>query len=83
MSEHEVEVMYGEVVWFNNSFGFVKPDDGEKDLFVHYSNIVTDPGKFKTLTAGQRVSFTIGANNTGPQAENVVVIAEPEALEVE
>jgi len=46
-------------------------------MFVHFSNIVGEPGKFKSLTAGQRVSFTIGANNKGPQAENVVILEEP------
>jgi len=75
----EQEVKYGTVVWFNNKrgIGFIKPDDSEKDFFVHYSNIIADPGKYKSLTAGQRVSFVVGANNTGPQAESVTVIAEP------
>jgi CspA family cold shock protein len=73
------EVMKGEVVWFNGSlgFGFIKPEEGSKDFFVHYSNIVSEPGKYKTLTAGQKVSFTLGENNTGVQAENVVVLEEP------
>jgi cold shock CspA family protein len=75
------EVKYGTVVWFNNKrgIGFIKPDgDGmEKDFFVHYSNIEAEPGKYKSLTAGQRVSFVVGANNSGPQAESVTVIAEP------
>jgi len=73
------QVMKGEVIWFNNNlgFGFCKPEDGGKDLFVHYTNIVAEPGAFKTLTAGQKVSFTLGTNNTGPQAENVVVLEEP------
>jgi cold shock CspA family protein len=44
---------------------------------VHFTNIVGEPGKFKSLTSGQKVSFTIGANNKGPQAENVVVLEEP------
>lgn len=74
------QVMQGEVVWFNDKlgYGFVKPEDGSKDLFVHYTNIVAESGKFKTLTAGQRVSFTVGSNNTGPQAENIVVLEEPQ-----
>lgn len=73
------EIMKGEVIWFNDKlgFGFVKPNNGGNDLFVHYTNIVMDPGKFKTLVAGQVVSFTVGANNTGPQAENIVVLEEP------
>lgn len=73
------EIKYGTVVWFNNKrgIGFIKPDDGDKDFFVHYTNIVAESGAFKTLVAGQKVSFIIGANKNGPQAEKVVVIAEP------
>jgi CspA family cold shock protein len=74
------EVMTGKVVWFNDKrgYGFVKPDDGTTDLFVHFSNILADQGKFKTLTAGQKVGFTIGANKNGPQAENVTLMDEDE-----
>jgi CspA family cold shock protein len=77
MSEREVEK--GTVVWFNDKrgIGFIKPDDGGKDYFVHYTNIISEPDKFKTLTAGQRVSFCVGANKNGPQAEEIV----PEELE--
>jgi len=72
-------VMKGEVVWFNDKlgFGFIKPEDESSDLFVHYTNIVAEDGKFKTLTAGQKVSFTIGKNDTGRQAETIVVLEEP------
>ena len=76
----EKELKYGEVVWFNDKrgFGFVKPEGESEDLFAHYTNVVAEPGKFRTLTAGQRVSFSIGQNNNGPQAEQIVVLAEPE-----
>lgn len=72
-----MEVQKGTVVWFNDKrgYGFVTPDDGGKDLFVHYTNIVSD-AKFKTLVAGQRVSFTVGANKNGPQAENINILDE-------
>ena len=72
------EVKFGTVVWFNDKrgLGFIKPDDRDEDFFVHFTNIVGEAGQFKSLTAGQRVSFTIGANNKGPQAENVVVQEE-------
>jgi CspA family cold shock protein len=70
------EVKYGTVVWFSKGIGFIKPDDGGKDYFVHYSNIVTEPGVFKTLLPEQRVSFVVGANKSGPQAEQVVVLDE-------
>lgn len=74
----ERELLKGEVIWFNNNlgYGFIAREDGGKDLFAHYTNIVTDAGKFRTLVAGQKVSFTVGTNNTGPQAENIVVIEE-------
>ena len=74
----EAQVSYGKVIWFNDKrgYGFVKPDNGEADMFVHFSNIVADTGKFKTLTAGQTIQFVIGANKNGPQAEQVIVIDE-------
>jgi CspA family cold shock protein len=79
MSEvtQEKELCEGEVIWFNDKlgYGFVKPVDGGDDLFVHYTNIVSESGKFKTLVAGQSVVYTIGNNNTGPQAENVVIVS--------
>jgi CspA family cold shock protein len=73
------QAIKGKVEWFNDKlgYGFIKPEDGGRDLFVHYTNIVTEAGKFKTLVAGQTVSFTVGSNNTGPQAENIVVLEEP------
>ena len=76
----EQDVKYGEVIWFNEKrgLGFIKCEDGSKDKFVHYSNIVSEPGKFKTLVAGQKVSFVIGANKNGPQAEQVMVVDEEE-----
>lgn len=75
----EREVLQGTVVWFNDKrgIGFIKPDVGGKDFFVHYTNIITEPDKFKTLTAGQRVEFSVGANKNGPQAEEIVVLDEP------
>ena len=72
------EVFYGTVIWFRRGIGFLSPDDGSSDKFVHYSNIVAPEGAYKTLVAGQRVSFVIGANKNGPQAEMVTVIAEPD-----
>jgi len=79
MEREEMEVT-GIVVWFNDKrgIGFIQPDDGSKDMFVHFTNIIGEPGKFKSLTSGQRVAFSIGANNKGPQAENVVVLSQPE-----
>lgn len=64
----------GEVIWFDNKsgYGFIARP-GEKDLFVHFSDITCEG--FKTIKKGQRVSFTIGTNNKGqPKATDVVVI---------
>lgn len=62
----------GTVKWFNSEkgFGFIAPDDGSADVFVHYSEI---QGKgFRTLTEDQRVTFEVGEGPKGPQAQNVV-----------
>lgn len=51
-------------------FGFITPDDGGKDVFVHHSEIKMDG--FKTLSPGQRVSFDLAHEAKGPKASNVV-----------
>lgn len=64
----------GVVKWFNNGrgFGFIAPDDGTDEIFVHYSEIAGDG--FRTLQENQRVEYEIGAGVTGPQARNVRVV---------
>jgi CspA family cold shock protein len=50
-------------------FGFITPDDGGKDVFVHHSDIKMEG--FKTLTPGQRVKFDLAQEAKGPKASNV------------
>ena len=68
----------GKVKWFNDSkgFGFITPDDGQKDCFVHFSAIQSGDDAFKTLGEGDSVEFDIVDGEKGPAAENVVRLAE-------
>lgn len=69
----------GKVAWFDSrkGIGFIERDNGDKDLFIHWSNVTMEG--FKTLKPGQVVQFDIGENHRGEQAENVVVLSEPES----
>jgi len=64
----------GTVKWFNDAkgFGFISPENGEKDCFVHFSAI--QGNGFKSLAEGDRVEFEIVQGQKGPAAENVVKI---------
>jgi CspA family cold shock protein len=66
----------GQVKWFNNAkgFGFILPDDGGDDLFAHYSSISMEG--YKTLKAGQSVSFDVIEGPKGLHAANIVPLDE-------
>ena len=61
----------GTVKWFNETkgFGFITPENGDKDCFVHHSAI--QGNGFKTLAEGERVEFDLVQGQKGPAAENV------------
>lgn len=65
--------MQGKVKWFNDQkgFGFIAPDEGGKDVFCHFSAIVSDKPGRRQLFDEQRVSFEIVKGDKGPQADNV------------
>ena len=64
----------GTVKWFNadKGFGFITPDEGGADLFVHHSEIKTSG--YATLDDGQKVEFEVGQGQKGPCAIHVVAI---------
>ena len=64
----------GTVKWFNTTkgYGFIAPDEGGKDVFVHYSAI--NGTGYRALEEGQRVEFTVVEGEKGPQAQDVDVI---------
>ena len=66
--------VFGTVKWFNDAkgFGFITPENGEKDCFVHHTAIEADG--FRSLAEGERVEFEIVQGQKGPMAKNVKVI---------
>ena len=61
----------GKVKWFDErkGFGFITPDDGSEDLFVHHTNIMGQG--FRSLNDGQEVEYEVGEGRKGPQATDV------------
>ena len=64
----------GTVKWFNDAkgYGFIAPDGGGKDVFVHFSAISGDG--FRTLAEGAKVEFEVREGTKGPEAANVVTV---------
>ena len=74
VEKREVSMTQGTVKWFNNDkgFGFIAPDGGAKDVFVHHSEIQGDG--FHSLEENQRVQFEISQGSKGPQAVGVTAV---------
>jgi CspA family cold shock protein len=73
-SKEKKDMATGTVKFFNSEkgFGFITPTDGEKDVFVHYSNISGDG--YRSLEEGQQVEFDLAQGRKGPEAQNVRVL---------
>jgi len=66
----------GTVKWFDKKkgYGFITPDDGSADIFLHYSAIKGDTDEFKIVYEGDIVQYEITEGKKGPQASNVTII---------
>ena len=65
----------GQVKWFNGrkGYGFITPDDGENDVFVHYSAIQVQEGEFASLNENDKVEYEVTETEKGFEARNVVI----------
>jgi CspA family cold shock protein len=71
--------MHGTVKWFSRvkGYGFIAPDDGAKEIFVHFSGIEGEG--YRNLEEGQKVTYTVEDTPKGPQAVSVRAVAEEQA----
>ena len=69
-------LLEGTVKWFNGEkgFGFIQPNDGSKDVFVHFRQINKTGYGRVSLNEGQKVTYELGEGQKGPQAENVTAL---------
>jgi CspA family cold shock protein len=67
------DVLNGTIKWFNSEkgFGFIQQDNGDKDIFVHFRQVNNSGYGRVSLDEGQKVTYTVGRGEKGPQAENV------------
>ncbi len=70
------DVLNGTVKWFNSEkgFGFIQQENGGKDIFVHFRQINSNGYGRVSLDEGQKVTYTVGQGDKGPQAENVTAL---------
>ena len=68
----------GTVKWFNNAigYGFIQPNEGESDIFVHYSTIGMEG--YKSLKAGQEVTFDLSEGPKGVHATDITPVEKPD-----
>ena len=69
-------LLEGTVKWFNGEkgFGFIQPNDGSKDVFVHFRQVNRTGYGRVSLAEGQKVTYELGEGPKGPQAENVTAL---------
>lgn len=71
--EEAAQRLRGKVISWANGFGFLRPNDWKKDLFVHYTQVQSDE-HYKQLDVGDIVEFEVGEHNGRQQANNVIVV---------
>ena len=66
----------GTIKWFDGKkgYGFITQDDGSNDVFLHYSAIQGEEGKFRTVYEGDKVEYEVSSGDKGPQAASLMVL---------